>query len=68
MSHLELLKFIGIAYTAPKKRSIYVTGSGKRDNFGQFFKIELLAPQGRVSPRLCNMHHSFGCQSNALRP
>ena len=25
---------------------------GKRDNFVQFFKIEVLAPQGRVSPQL----------------
>ena len=31
---------------------IYVTGSGKRDIFAHIFKIELLAPQGRVSSQL----------------
>ena len=30
----------------------YVTGSGKRDIFAHIFKIELLAPQGRVSSQL----------------
>ena len=29
-----------------------VTGSGKRDIFAHIFKIELLAPQGRVSSQL----------------
>ena len=32
--------------------STYVTGSGKRDIFAHIFKIELLAPQGRVSSQL----------------
>ena len=32
--------------------TIYVTGSGKRDIFAHIFKIELLAPQGRVSSQL----------------
>ena len=31
---------------------IFVTGSGKRDIFALIFKIELLAPQGRVSSQL----------------
>ena len=31
---------------------IYVTGSGKRDIFAHIFKIELLAPQDRVSSQL----------------
>ena len=31
---------------------LYVTGSGKRDIFAHIFKIELLAPQGRVSSQL----------------
>ena len=35
-------------YTLPT----YVTGSGKRDIFAHIFKIELLAPQGRVSSQL----------------
>ena len=30
----------------------YVTGSGKRDIFAHIFKIELLAPLGRVSSQL----------------
>ena len=30
----------------------YVTGSGKRDIFAHILKIELLAPQGRVSSQL----------------
>ena len=31
---------------------LYVTGSGKRDIFAHIFKIELLAPRGRVSSQL----------------
>ena len=44
-----------------------MTGSGKRDIFGHIFKIELLAPQGRVSSQLENAPHSFRRQSNMLR-
>ena len=35
-----------------KTRHTYVTGSGKRDIFMHTFKIELLAPLGRVSSQL----------------
>ena len=37
---------------ARTKMILYVTGSGKRDIFAHIFKIELLAPQGRVSSQL----------------
>ena len=35
----------------------YVTVPGKRDQFGNFFKIELLLPQGRVGFELQNELH-----------
>ena len=36
---------------------IYVTVPGKRDHLGNFFKIELLLPQGRVGFELQNALH-----------
>ena len=36
---------------------IYVTVPGKRDQFGIFFKIELLLPHGRVGFELQNALH-----------
>ena len=36
---------------------IYVTVPGKRDQLGNFFKIELLLPQGRVGFELQNALH-----------
>ena len=39
-------------YFSLVNRNIYVTGSGKRDIFAHIFKIELLAPQGRVNSQL----------------
>ena len=38
-------------------RDIYVTVPGKRDQFGNFFKIKLLLPQGRVGFELQNALH-----------
>ena len=35
----------------------YVTVPGKRDHLGNFFKIELLLPQGRVGFELQNALH-----------
>ena len=37
--------------------AIYVTVPGKRDQLGNFFKIELLLPQGRVGFELQNALH-----------
>ena len=37
--------------------NIYVTVPGKRDHLGNFFKIELLLPQGRVGFELQNTLH-----------
>ena len=39
------------------KLEINVTVPGKRDQFGNFFKIELLLPQGRVGFELQNALH-----------
>ena len=36
---------------------VYVTVPGKRDHLGNFFKIELLLPQGRVGFELQNALH-----------
>ena len=47
-------KSIIIFITTFKRFMLYVTGSGKRDNFKHSFKIELLAPQGRVGS--CTTH------------
>ena len=38
-------------------QSKYVTVPGKRDHLGNFFKIELLLPQGRVGFELQNALH-----------
>ena len=37
---------------------VYVTVPGKRDQFGNFFKMELLLPQGRVGFELQNALHN----------
>ena len=39
------------------KNEVYVTVPGKRDHLGNFFKIELLLPQGRVGFELQNALH-----------
>ena len=42
----------GLFHVFTKFISLYVTGSGKRYVVAHIFKIELLAPRGRVSSQL----------------